>query len=115
MPMRRSRQRSYRGERGEWISVMRPDRLAARKLIVAELKEKGYLENRALPERRRSLLPLPDNSRALPDAAMVRRHGPLAEPAMQAVRDGRVRIIPEGWSNSYRLDVEHQGPMTCQI
>ena len=26
---------------------------------------------------------------------------PLAEPAIQVVREGKIRIIPEGWSNSY--------------
>ncbi|MEO5863654.1 MAG: valine--tRNA ligase, partial [Nitrospiraceae bacterium] len=26
---------------------------------------------------------------------------PLAEPAIQAVEDGRIRIIPEGWTNNY--------------
>ena len=26
---------------------------------------------------------------------------PLAEPAIQAVEDGRVRIIPEAWKNNY--------------
>jgi valyl-tRNA synthetase len=26
---------------------------------------------------------------------------PLAEPAIQAVMDGRIRIIPEGWTNNY--------------
>ena len=29
------------------------------------------------------------------------RTGPLAEPAIQAVEEGRVRIIPEGWSKTY--------------
>ncbi|MBX3301797.1 MAG: valine--tRNA ligase [Nitrospira sp.] len=27
--------------------------------------------------------------------------GPLAEPAIKAVEDGRIRIIPEGWVNNY--------------
>jgi len=26
---------------------------------------------------------------------------PLAEPAIEAVKDGRIRIIPEGWTNNY--------------
>ena len=33
---------------------------------------------------------------------------PLAEPAIQAVEDGRIRIIPEGWTNNYLgLDAGH--------
>ena len=26
---------------------------------------------------------------------------PLAEPAIKAVEDGRIRIVPEGWTNNY--------------
>ena len=34
---------------------------------------------------------------------------PLAEPAIKAVEDGRIRIIPEGWTNNYLgLDAGHQ-------
>src|SRR5205823_5665169 len=32
---------------------------------------------------------------------------PLAEPAMKVVREGKIRIIPEGWSNSYFVWMEN--------
>jgi valyl-tRNA synthetase len=32
---------------------------------------------------------------------------PLAEPALQAVRDGRIRIIPRGWTKTYRHWMEN--------
>ena len=92
-----------RGERGEWIERYRgQDRFAARKLIVAELKEKGYLEK---AEPYRNAVGHCYRCQTIVEPYLTPQWfvkiKPLAEPAMQAVRDGRVRIIPEGWSNSY--------------
>jgi valyl-tRNA synthetase len=94
---------SARGESGEWIKRYRgKDRFEARKLIVAELKERGFLEK--------------TNAHKLAVGRCYRCQTviepyltpqwfvnikPLAEPAMQVVRQGKIQIIPEGWSNSY--------------
>lgn len=92
-----------RGERGEWVERYRgQDRFAARKLIVAELKEKGYLEK---TEPYRNAVGHCYRCQTAVEPYLTPQWfvkvKPLAEPAMQVVRDGRVRIIPEGWGNSY--------------
>ncbi len=92
-----------RGEGGEWIERYRgQDRFAARKLIVAELKEKGYLEK---TEPYRNAVGHCYRCQTIVEPYLTPQWFVniklLAEPAMQVVRDGRVRIIPEGWSNSY--------------
>ena len=92
-----------RGERGAWIDRYRgKDRFEARKQIVAELKEKGYLE-KVQPHRHaighcyrcQTVIEPYLTPQWFVDIKL------LAEPAMEAVREGRIRIIPEGWSNSY--------------
>jgi len=91
------------GEDQEWLERYRlKDRSEARRLVVEELKEKGLLEK--------------IESYRLAVGRCYRCHTaiepyltpqwfvkikPLAEPAIQAVREGRIRIIPEGWANSY--------------
>jgi valyl-tRNA synthetase len=78
------------------------DRFAARKLIVADLEELGLIEKiepHTLP------VPRGDRSNAvlepwLTDQWYV-RIGPLAEPAIAAVEDGRIRFVPESWSKTY--------------
>ena len=92
-----------RGERGEWIERYGgQDRFAARKLIVAELNEKGYLD-KTVPNR--NAVGHCYRCQTVVEPYLTPQWfvkiKPLAEPAMQAVRDGRVRIIPEGWGNSY--------------
>jgi valyl-tRNA synthetase len=92
-----------RGESGEWIERYRgQDRFAARQLIVAELKEKGYLEK---TEPYRNAVGHCYRCQTIVEPYLTPQWfvniKPLAEPAMQVVRDGRIRIIPEGWSNSY--------------
>ena len=92
-----------RGERGEWIERYgSKDRVEARKLIVAELKEKGYLEK---TEPYRSAIGHCYRCQTVVEPYLTPQWfvdiKPLAEPAMQVVRDGRIRILPEGWSNSY--------------
>ena len=47
------------------------------------------------------MLPLQDGGGTLPIAQWFVKIKPLAEPAIQAVEDGRVRIIPDGWKNNY--------------
>jgi len=92
-----------RGERGDWIERYQGmDRFEARNQIVAELKEKGYLEK---VEPHRHAIGHCYRCQTVIEPYLTPQWfvdiKPLAEPAMQVVRDGRIRIIPEGWSNSY--------------
>src|SRR5262247_1250770 len=90
-----------RGERGAWIQRYNlKDRFEARKQIVTELK--GSLEK--VEPYRHSL------GRCYRCQTVVEPYltpqwfvdiKPLAEPAINAVREGKIRIIPEGWANSY--------------
>jgi len=92
-----------RGESGGWIDRYRgKDRFEARKLVVADLTENGLLAKTDVHKlsvgrcyRCRTVIEPYLTPQWFVDIK------PLAEPAMQAVRDGRITIIPEGWSNSY--------------
>jgi valyl-tRNA synthetase len=92
-----------RGESGGWIERYRgQDRFAARKLVVAELAENGLL---AKTEAHKLSVGRCYRCQTVIEPYLTPQWfvdiKPLAEPAMQAVRDGRIKIIPEGWSNSY--------------
>ncbi|MBM4263356.1 MAG: valine--tRNA ligase [Deltaproteobacteria bacterium] len=92
-----------RGEQGDWIARYRgKNPVEARKLIVEELKEKGFLE-KAEPHRHAVGHCYRCNTVIEPylTPQWFVDIKPLAEPALQVVRDGRIRIIPEGWANSY--------------
>ena len=78
------------------------DRFVARKKIVADLEEEGLLEK------------IEDHALALGGCYRCKtvvepymslqwyvRVAPLAEPAMAAVREGRTRIVPQQWENTY--------------
>ncbi|HXG50776.1 MAG TPA: valine--tRNA ligase [candidate division Zixibacteria bacterium] len=92
-----------RGESGDWISRYHGrDRFEARRQIVEELRQQGLLEK--VEEYRLAV------GRCYRCQTVVEPYStpqwfvrvkPLAEPAIRAVRDGRVRIFPEGWSHSY--------------
>ena len=92
-----------RGESGEWIDRYRgKDRFEARKLVVAELKEKGFLEKSAAHKlalgrcyRCQTVIEPYLTPQWFVDIK------PLAEPAIRVVRDGKIQIVPEGWGNSY--------------
>ncbi|MBL8224907.1 MAG: valine--tRNA ligase, partial [Chromatiales bacterium] len=78
------------------------DRFEARKQVIA-LLEAGGLVERIEPHT----LPVPRGDRSgavlepwLTDQWYV-RVAPLAEPAIAAVEDGRIRFIPENWSRTY--------------
>ncbi len=78
------------------------DRFEARKRIVAELQQAGLL---ARIDKHRHMVPRGDRSGAvlepyLTDQWYVRVE-PLAKPAVDAVREGRTRFIPENWSRTY--------------
>ncbi len=94
------------GERGEmppWLKRYQlKDRSEVRRLVVEELKERGFLEK--IGPYRHAL------GRCYRCQTVIEPYltpqwfvmiKPLAEPAMQAVREGRIRIVPEGWANSY--------------
>jgi len=78
------------------------DRFEARKMIVADLEEQGLLEK---IEPHRLKVPRGDRSHSviepfLTDQWFVRA-APLAEPAIAAVEDGRIRFVPENWAKTY--------------
>jgi valyl-tRNA synthetase len=92
-----------RGERGDWIErYSGKDRFEARKLLVAELKEKDFLEKTdvhklAVGKCYRCQTPI--EPYLTPQWFVAIK--PLAEPALQAVRENNIQIVPEGWRNSY--------------
>jgi valyl-tRNA synthetase len=94
---------SARGESGDWIERYGGrDRFEARKLVVAELNENGFLvktEAHKLSVGRCYRCQTVIEPYLTPQWFVDIK--PLAEPAMQVVRDGRIKIVPEGWSNSY--------------
>ena len=78
------------------------DRFAARKRIVADLEEQGLLEK------------IQDHTLAVGGCYRCKtvvepymslqwyvKVGPLAEEALAAVRDGKTRIVPQQWENTY--------------
>ena len=78
------------------------DRFAARKAVVEALKQQGAL---VAVRKHRHAIPRGDRSQAvlepfLTDQWFVRAK-PLAQPAIAAVEDGRVRFVPENWSATY--------------
>ncbi|HEY1372104.1 MAG TPA: valine--tRNA ligase, partial [Candidatus Binatia bacterium] len=91
------------GREPQWLARYKgQDRFEARKLVVEQLKREGYLEKiepyrLALGRCYRCQTPVEPY---LTPQWFVNIK-PLAEPAMEVVRDGHVRIIPEGWANSY--------------
>ncbi|MFO1408562.1 MAG: valine--tRNA ligase [Steroidobacteraceae bacterium] len=78
------------------------DRFEARKRVVAEFEALGLLE-KVEPHT----LPVPRGDRSgavlepwLTDQWYV-RIAPLAEPAIAAVEDGRIRFVPDNWAKTY--------------
>ena len=78
------------------------DRFEARKRVVADFEAAGLLE-KVEPHT----LPVPRGDRSgavlepwLTDQWYV-RIAPLAEPAIAAVEDGRIRFVPDNWSKTY--------------
>ncbi len=78
------------------------DRFEARKRIVAELEAAGLVER---TEKHRLKVPRGDRTGVvlepyLTDQWYVRIH-PLAQPAIEAVEQGRTRFVPENWARTY--------------
>jgi valyl-tRNA synthetase len=78
------------------------DRVAARKRIVAELDAAGLLEK---IEPHKLKVPRGDRTGAVIEPYLTDQWyvkiAPLAEPALQAVEDGRTKFVPENWSKTY--------------
>ena len=78
------------------------DRFEARTRVVADLERLGLLEK---VEPHKLTVPRGDRSGAVLEPWLTSQWyvkiGPLAEPAIQAVEDGRIRFVPETWSKTY--------------
>jgi len=78
------------------------DRYAARKQIVADLENQGLLEK---TEDHKLMVPRGDRSGTVIEPYLTDQWfvkvGPLAEPAIRAVEDGRIKFIPDNWKNTY--------------
>ena len=78
------------------------DRMAAREAIVADLTERELL---AAVEPHSLTVPRGDRSGAVLEPWLTDQWWvdvkPLAEPAIEAVRDGRIRFVPEQYENMY--------------
>ncbi len=78
------------------------DRFEARKRIVADLEAAGLLEK---IEPHRLTIPRGDRSGAVVEPWLTDqwyvRIAPLADVAIRAVEDGRIRFVPENWDKTY--------------
>ncbi|HSR62856.1 MAG TPA: valine--tRNA ligase, partial [Gammaproteobacteria bacterium] len=78
------------------------DRYAARKQIVKDLDAAGLLEK---TEPHKLVIPRGDRSGVVVEPCLTDqwyvKTAPLAEPAIEAVEDGRIRFIPDNWSKTY--------------
>ncbi len=78
------------------------DRFVARKQVIADLKKLGLLE-KEVPHL--SKIPRGEKSEAVIEPYLTEQWyvsmQPLAEPAIESVRSGKIRFIPEGWNKTY--------------
>ncbi|MEK8088812.1 valine--tRNA ligase [Thermithiobacillus plumbiphilus] len=78
------------------------DRNVARKRIVADFEAAGLLEE-VRPHK--LMVPRGDRSKAVIEPYLTDQWyvkiAPLAEPAIAAVEDGRIRFVPDNWKNTY--------------
>jgi valyl-tRNA synthetase len=78
------------------------DRYEARKRIVADLEAQDLLER---IDDHKLMVPRGDRTGAVIEPFLTDqwyvKAGPLAEPAIRAVEDGRIRFVPENWSKTY--------------
>jgi valyl-tRNA synthetase len=78
------------------------DRFEARDRIVADLEAAGLLEK---IESHQMVVPRGDRSHAVVEPYLTDQWyvkiEPLARPAIEAVKDGRMRFVPENWSRTY--------------
>jgi valyl-tRNA synthetase len=78
------------------------DRYEARTRIVADLEKEELIEK---IEDHRLMVPRGDRSGTVVEPYLTDQWfvkiAPLAEPAIQAVEEGRIRFIPDNWKNTY--------------
>ncbi|MDH3452663.1 MAG: valine--tRNA ligase, partial [Gammaproteobacteria bacterium] len=78
------------------------DRFEARDKVVADLAALGLLER---VDEHKLMVPRGDRSHAVVEPYLTNqwfvRAAPLAEESIRAVRDGRIRFVPENWSKTY--------------
>jgi valyl-tRNA synthetase len=78
------------------------DRFEARKRVIAMFEALGLLEK---AEPHTSPVPRGDRSEAVLEPWLTDQWyvkiGPLAEPAIRAVEEGRTRFVPESWAKTY--------------
>jgi valyl-tRNA synthetase len=78
------------------------DRYEARKLILADLEARGLLLR---ADDHKLMVPRGDRSGAVVEPYLTDQWyvsiAPLAEPALRAVQEGRIRFVPENWSKTY--------------
>ncbi|HEX9626177.1 MAG TPA: valine--tRNA ligase [Acidiferrobacterales bacterium] len=78
------------------------DRYAARKQIVADLEARGLIER---IEPHKLMVPRGDRSHAVIEPYLTDQWyvkvAPLAEAAIRAVEDGRIKFVPENWTRTY--------------
>ena len=84
------------------------DRYAARKQIVADLEAQGLLEK---VQDHKLMVPRGDRTHAVVEPFLTDQWyvnvAPLAESAIKAVEDGRIRFVPENWSKTYYEWMRH--------
>jgi len=78
------------------------DRYEAREHVVADLTARGLLER---TERHRFMVPRGDRTHSVLEPYLTDQWfvaaKPLAEAAIRAVEDGRIRFVPANWVNTY--------------
>ncbi|CAB1275368.1 valine--tRNA ligase [Candidatus Nitrosacidococcus tergens] len=78
------------------------DRFEARRLIIADLENAGLLEK---TEEHKLMVPRSDRSQAVVEPYLTDQWfvnaKTLAEPAIQAVKEEKIRFIPENWNKIY--------------
>ncbi|HET7676200.1 MAG TPA: valine--tRNA ligase [Gammaproteobacteria bacterium] len=78
------------------------DRFEARKRVVADLDASGLIER---IDDHKLMVPRGDRSGAVVEPFLTDQWyvkiAPLAEPAIAAVEDGRIRFVPENWTRTY--------------
>ncbi len=98
-----------RGEQGEWIERYNgKERFEARRRVIDELKENGFLVQ---TEPHKLSVGHCYRCQTVIEPYLTPQWfvdiKPLAGPALQAVRNGRIKIVPEGWRNSYYAWMEN--------
>ncbi|MGB1296707.1 MAG: valine--tRNA ligase [Psychrobium sp.] len=78
------------------------DRFDARKQIVSDLEEQGFLVE---IKPHKLMVPRGDRTGAVIEPLLTDqwyvKAGPLAEPAIDAVRSGEIKFVPENWDKTY--------------